>query len=443
MSCWLRSSWSLIKTLVKIFFIILIGVYASVILAHDEFKILLSKSINKYPLVQSAKNQLESSRSDIDSAKWNFYPTPSISYEQGSKMQAGMLNRTTQFLRLQQPVWTAGRLDAQLQKSRLNYQSTEFLVEEQKLQAAFKWLQLWSEYQSSDEKINIFSNSEKKHISYVHQIERRADMGFAARSDIQLSLSRLNSVRAQLLQSSFAKKLANTKLEQMLSQPLTQEADLFKASGWPKDQKSIVAISENLSSMQIDELVLTSPAVRRSMAAIDAAEQDVKIAQSRNMPEVYARAEIRHGDVLGNDRIVFVGLNSSFGAGLSNFSAIASAIAKIDVQRSETEARKRDIQEQISSNLQNFHSQLAQLGQLEQNLSNIQDYLESTERQYLSGRRTWQEIMNNAREESQIRAQLADTKAQVWLTLQRHRIFTRGLDEYLSRNSLASEQLNK
>lgn len=400
--------------------------------SQTEFRRVVNQVVENYPAVVTAKNQVNAAQADVDSVKWNYYPTPSIAYERADQKVIGVLNQTNTYYRLQQPLWTAGRLTAQNEKALSQFQFTENALAEQKLSAALKWLQLWAEFQSASLKVNAYQDSERKHKDYVLQIERRAQEGYSARNDVQLSLSRLSSVHAELRQHQFNQRQALIKLEQMLKNTLTQKDWKDIDDGWPKSSMAFRHWSPVLGRDLLADITDKHPSILKAMAAIQSAQADVALAQSRNMPEVYLRGEIRRGDVSGTEKAVYIGLSSSFGAGLSNFSAIAAAQAKVEASQNELEGRRMDVTETIQSDLQVFQSQSERVTQLEKTFENNRRYLESSERQFLAGRRTWQEIMNIAREEAQILAQIADAKAQAWLSHQRLQIFSQGLDDYLA-----------
>ncbi|WP_341686705.1 TolC family protein [Limnohabitans sp.] len=413
------------------FFFVLLVLLGSV-KAQDGFKSVLKDSVDHHPSIQSYKAQAESSKRDIDAAKWAFWPTPSVGYETANDVPYGTLDKSSKYFRLQQPIWTSGRLTAQLNKSESQYLVSEAAVSEQKTNIAYKWLQLWAEYQAADEKTKAFKDSVDKHMAYVRQIERRANEGFSAPSDAQLSMSRLSSVQAELRQSQSLKNKAAARLEQMLQKPLASEINNLNDSGWPQSQKAITKWSPAIEVAQLDEYVNLHPTVQKTQILISSAQADVQLASARNIPEVYVRSEMRHGDVTGTHQSIYFGLSSSFGAGLSNASAVAAAQAKVEAYRNELNARQLEVRESIQTDIQDFQAQSDRLGQLEKTFAANRNYLESSERQYLAGRRSWQEIMNIAREESQILAQIADAKAQIWLTHQRLQIFAMGLDTYLS-----------
>ena len=68
-------------------------------LSQNKFSSEVTDAVLSYPAVISARNQVESSRADVDASKWGFYPTPSVGYERANKMVIGILNQDTKFLR--------------------------------------------------------------------------------------------------------------------------------------------------------------------------------------------------------------------------------------------------------------------------------------------------------------------------------------------------------
>ena len=77
----------------------------------------LSHVVKQHPSVQAALNQIESARQDLAGAKWQFGPTPSIGSEKNNRPANSLTDSRTNFARLQQPLWTGGRLTAQLDRA--------------------------------------------------------------------------------------------------------------------------------------------------------------------------------------------------------------------------------------------------------------------------------------------------------------------------------------
>lgn len=389
--------------------------------------------VKQHPSVQSAQNQLESARQDVEGAKWQFMPTPSIGAEKTSKAANGVSDSRTTYARLQQPLWTGGRLTAQLDKAQAQETIASLTLAEQRLTLAQRWLQLWAETQAAELKVQAFANSEEQHRKYVQQVQNRGKEGQAPRSDTQLSLTRLAAVQAELEQARAQKRQAISRLEQLYGGPLP-----VHAISWTAALPSQITTAEGLRRSASDWISLVQdqhPSLQKAAAVTRTVQADLDLSKAKTYPEFYVRGEISDGDVSKNTRQIFVGMTSSFGAGLSNLSTIAAAQAKLDAQAHETETRRRDIADQVQTDVQSLESQIQQLQYLEQALASAHEYLQASERQFAAGRKSWQELMNTAREKSQTLARLADSKSLHWLAQQRLYLLSMGVDTYLNGNA--------
>ena len=190
----------------------------------------LAVVVKQHPSVQSAQNQLESARQDVEGAKWQFYPTPSIGAEKSSKSANGISDSRTTYARMQQPLWTGGRLTAQLDKAQTQETIASLTLAEQRLTLAQRWLQLWAETQAAELKVQAFADSEEQHRKYVQQVQSRAQEGQAPRSDTQLSLTRLAAVQAELEQAHAQKRQTISRLKQLYGTALPVNAIRWTAA---------------------------------------------------------------------------------------------------------------------------------------------------------------------------------------------------------------------
>lgn len=140
-------------------------------------------------------------------------------------------------------------------------------------------------------------------------------------------------------------------------------------------------------------------------------------------------------DVNRNTQQLYVGLTSNFGAGLSALSSVASAQARLQAQEQDIEVKRRDITDQIHADWQTVESQTQRLTYLVQAYDSADQFMQSSERQFREGRRTWQELMNTAREKAQVLVQLADTHSSRWLAQQRLALMAAGVEAYVHSNT--------
>ena len=81
---------------------------------------LVSTALAYHPQMRGQQNKQQAASAAIDAARWDFWPTPSASVEQANASASDPSykgdNRVT-YLRLQQPLWTGGRLTGNLNKA--------------------------------------------------------------------------------------------------------------------------------------------------------------------------------------------------------------------------------------------------------------------------------------------------------------------------------------
>lgn len=383
-----------------------------------------------HPTVQAGLSQIESARQDVEGAKWQFMPTPSIGAEKSSKAADNLTDRRTTYARLQQPLWTGGRLTSQLDKAQAQETVVGLVLEEQRQSLSTRWLQLWAEVQVSELKEKALAQSEDQHRKYVTQVQNRAQAGHSPRSDVQLSLTRLAAVQAELEQARAQKRQAISRLEQMYGSPMPTAS-----IAWTASLQNTAATNTQPTRTAQDWLAQVEdkhPSLQKAKAVMRNVQADVALAKSRTTPEVYVRGEIINGDISKTNRQIYIGVSSSFGAGLSTLSTIAAAQAKLDAQEYETETRRREIAEQVLADVEILESQTQRLKLLEQAYANADDFLQASERQFAAGRKSWQELMNTAREKAQTLTQLAEAQTLQWLSQQRLHLLSMGVDSYLS-----------
>ena len=425
------------KPLVALVLLCTIGIHAQVVdpIAQSplNYRHYLAVVVNQHPSVQAALNQIESARQDVEGAKWQFGPTPSIGGEKSSKKADYVNDRRSTFVRLQQPLWTGGRLTAQLDRAQAQEAIASLIMQEQRLTLATRWLQLWSDVQAAELKVQAYADSENQHRKYVLQVQSRANEGHAPRSDVQLSLTRLASVQAELEQARNQKRQTVSKLEQMHGAPLPGNAVLWTAP--LQNPPAPGAATQRTAQEWLNDVQDKHPSLQKAAAVGLVVKADVELAKSRTSPELYVRAEVVNGDITKTTKQIYVGVTSSFGAGLSALSSIAAAQAKLDAQEHETEARRREIAEQVLADVDSLESQTQRLHFLEQSYQSSDEFLQASERQFAAGRKSWQELMNTAREKAQTLTQLADAKTLQWLSQQRLHLLSQGIDAYLNNNA--------
>ena len=372
---------------------------------------LLNLSFAGNPLLQSQAQLVQATQADIRGANWQFFPTPSVSVEQvNASPQDGSYNskdgRVLTF-RLQQPLWTGGRLSAGVTRAEAAAAAAQAQMEETRQQLALRTIQVWAEWKAGQQKSLALQDSVKTHQRLSALIRRRVEGGVSAVADDVLAQGRLEQTQgdATAAQAQLASALA--RLEQLTGKRIASEQmDAYVV-------RPVEPIGE-LPAL-IERAWRNSPTVLKLQAQIKQQQMDVQIRKAQLLPEVYARAEHQQGSFAASGpnsaNRFFIGLSASPGAGLSAQSGVDAALARLQALQAEEESARRNLIEQISLEHVSVRTQAQRRSSLLAGLASTQAMVESWDRQFLAGRKTWVEVMNAARELAQAQTALAEVEA--------------------------------
>ena len=394
-----------------------------------DTRALIREALDTHPAVLAARQAQDSARFDVEGARWQFYPTPSIGYEAASRQTSATANQRSGVLRLQQPLWTGGRLSSQLDRALATEQVSGSAVEVERRDVALRIVQALGELRTATLKRAAYRRSGAVHVEYLALVQRRVAEGLSPQGDVVLARSRLVSVRADLEAAEVQQAQALNRLELLLGRALEAEefagilADARDDAG---DDWAHPGLEELL-----DRATQASPALQRARSELDVRRAEVDLARSSLAPQVSLRAEHVRGSTTSSDSVLHLSVASSFGPGLSDRAGISAAQRRVDSKQAELEARRRDIADQVRADYLTAESSERRIQVLSDSAGLAADVLVTWRRQFLAGRKTWQDLMNAAREKAQADVQLAETRSVHWAALQRLRIAAEGLDAYL------------
>jgi len=398
---------------------------------------LVQETLDQHPAIRAQQSQAASAVADVEAAKWSYWPTPSLSLESASAQDTDTSyagDAVVGVFRLQQPLWTGGRLGANLDKSEARVLMADAGLVESKHVFAARVIQAWGDLVVAQRKLQAYTNSRDTHVRLLAMVQRRQTEGVSAASDVLLANSRIGVLNAEIdllqaqqktaldrLSSLSGRRLSLSSLDMGVNLPLFQGQDLL----------SLVA-----------EAQLLSPSVQAATHAADAAMADIRLARSSLLPEMYLRYEHQQGNHATadapNTNRVFVGFNTVLGAGLSSFSGVSRAVAQHEAAKQDIDVKKQSVQEQVESDWALWQAAQQRLRNLQlANQASI-DIVESYERQFLAGRKQWLDLMNAAREQAQSASQLADAVGALQVSGLRLLMVTRGVEALVS--SLATPE---
>ena len=396
---------------------------------------LMALALASHPSAQSQRAQLQSAQSGLDSARWQFYPTPSIAVEQAHTASTDPSYRgdnRVATLRLQQPLYTGGRLSASMGKAKASLEIGQSALEEVEQQLGLRVVQAYGEWMSAHLKTQAQEKSVSTHIRLSEQVKRRISVGISADSDLVLAMARLESVHAESQASRTQGEMALARLNQLLGSPV----DITNLTALLASARELPADSQVLLAQALEK----SPAIQKAKAQARVQEAVVLERRAELSPEVYLRLERQYGNFnLPNsspENRLFFGLSSRFGAGLSSLTNVEAARTQHQAALAEIEVQSRNVAEQVLTDQALALSSARRLQAVQAALNANADVSASYDRQFLAGRKTWIDVMNAARELTQTEMQLADLQASLVAVSWRLAIYTLGIASLIDAQSL-------
>ena len=412
--------------------ILIAGLWACAGASHAlDLGRIIEVTVATHPSIQSQRSLLASAQVDVSTARQQFYPTPSVAVEDvrsGPNDISYRGNASIQTYRLQQPLWTGGRLTAGLSKAEANLQAAQHAHDDIAQQLALRSVQAWGEWYAAHLKWAALQVSVDTHQRLYEQVKRRVEDGASAAVELVLTESRLAQTMSQRKAIEAQMRAARVKIAQLMGTPVVEG----------EEPRQTLSFAMPDLSMLEDAALARSPALLRQRFQFDAQRAELAERQAELWPEVYLRLEnqVGHYDSAyfnsGSVRRYFIGLSSRFGAGLSSLTQLESLQRKIDSTQSEIEAAARTTREQIQTDWESWRALKERLPELERSLRATRQTADAWDRQFLAGRKSWMEVMNTTRELLQAELELADARAGFEVTRWRLAITTQGWQEWVN-----------
>lgn len=360
---------------------------------------LLETANRNYPSIRASRQMMLGANAQMQSAKWNYFPTPSVDISQ----RAGRSGTT---LRLDQPLWTGGKLDALSDLAAARQDEAHYTLGESSYALAGKFLMVLQSYIQADGQIKGFDEGKRQLESFTQMLDKRIDAGVSSESDRELLNSRIAQINADLITAQARYEMSKSQLELLMGRPLKC------AIGFKKDR----TIKQNMSLEQMKEaLRRTHVTLKKLKAQIGMSQAEKKSADAVLMPNVSLRAEYQRGSVYtddtSSDTLGYVAVSFSPGAGLSSMSNIESAKYRVLQAQDELVTKEFELMDILLSDYADYHAAKNRVPSIEKTIESSQKVLESYTRLFIAGKRQWLDLVNTSREVTQNQIALATLKA--------------------------------
>ncbi len=386
---------------------------------------LIGSAIHSHPSVKSLQALKNGMDAGVDIARWQFFPTPSITAQRVSASSDDTSYQGDDqviLMSLEQPLWTGGRMTALLDKAKADADIAERSVEAVIDTIALTVLKEYGNWMSGRLKKTAWEKSLDIHKKLIQQVGRRVESGFSANNDLFLAQGRLLTAQAEYEVASVQLDTALSHLEYLVGYAVT--ADMLD-TGSSSAREIGMSMQENIVKAGV-----RSPEIKKACGQLKIARAEIDESKSNLWPTISLKAESQYGNSTYVDadpeNRVFINVSSSFGAGLSSFSEVKAAQSKGDAALEEIEAVRRNISDQIVSDYTMMLSYKARIAALESSLFTSKRVFESYSRQFLAGRKQWLDIMNAARDLINVEVKLADALSSRMVVTWRLEIMTHG-----------------
>lgn len=246
---------------------------------------LISEIISANPRVSAQTAALRSARYDVSAARWQYVAAPSLQAETAGADRQLVASVT-------QPIFTFGRLGADLEaaKSRAHYAETR--VSETSYQLAFRVLDLYTQFLSAKRAADVMQADVNRLTELGEVISRRVTSGASAPVDLNLVLTRIRQSENALISLQTRQINVLDALTELLGRPVT--ADMLDV---PRVDDHAPIFSDVDTQNILEKTIAYNPLLKRAGQEVELAKIDQRRALNSAKPTIFGRFEQRldHG----------------------------------------------------------------------------------------------------------------------------------------------------
>lgn len=371
-----------------------------------NFEQLLQSTLASHPLVLGKRAAQGAAQAEREGADWQRYPALSL--------EASTQNSGASLLRLEQPLWSGGRITAAIDAAGSRLDAAGAALEEARQELGLKVIAASTEALRQQARQQHGITDVREHEKLLAMIQRRVAQEVSPQADQRLAASRLYASANELSVATQALNNALAQLTQLTGQPVTGVA--------------LPAVPEAgaLASLQavLTQTLAYSPLLRRLAFEEATAQADIASKRSAYMPQLVLRLENSTGLQAASEQRAMLVLLAQPGAGLSAKSGADAAVARREAARLAREAAERDVRERATLDWNEWVATRLRLDNASQARAMSTEVSESYARQYTAGRKTWIDVLNAVREATQSELAVDDAQAQMLAASLRLRALT-------------------
>jgi adhesin transport system outer membrane protein len=368
-----------------------------------SFETIVRQALATHPSIQAKRSTAGAAKADLDGAVWQRYPTPSVEVNSDSN------GARTTLLRIQQPLWSGGRIDASIDAAASRHQAADEAIQEARQDIVQRVIGSHVEALRQQRNVATLEQGVHQNEELLGLISRRVEREASAQVDQELAESRLYQSENELSAARLALANALTQLSQLCGMPV-DHVDAMEGDS---------AAGQLSRESLLEQAMAWSPLLRRLSFEQAAAQADIETKRASYKPQVSLRFENSNStDALNgisayNTNRLMVVLEAQTGAGLSAFSGVEAAMARQEAVQQQRESAIRDLQERINIDWSEWRTARLRLENATRASKSAKKVYESYSRQFTAGKKGWFEVLNMVRESTQSDTASTDAAAQM------------------------------
>lgn len=367
---------------------------------------LIDKVDAYHPSVLSAKRQAEAATQDVVATKRQRWAEVSLIAETDNN--TNLTSNATRTARVQQTLWDFGRVSSLVSNAEANSSLADYNTQLQAQTIQIRVINAWQQFLASYHRQQTAQESLVLLRGYQMQMQRRVNAQASPSIDLEL-------VNSRVLQTTVEFESASAELDHSLFvlEQLTGMANLKShTSTLLVSRDSLNKPQQPVAPVDWNAIAQLHPSVKMAEFEWQASKHQLKTLQSELMPQIYARVDqplAKTQSVTNTKANWFIGLSYTPGAGFSRAAQAQSQAMRIDSAQETISASVLEVESELRNDLREFTSASTRIPSLQKSVTGASNVLQSYQRQFQAGRKSWLDLLNAARELSQAQYLIADT----------------------------------
>lgn len=384
---------------------------------------LMAQALATHPSVRAARVDQQAAQQDVETARLQRWPVLSATLE---SRDSNVATTSARALSLEQILWDGGRVAARVAETSSISEMGVARIQALRQELALQVIGAWQTWVSAQGRAAIADATIKQLGDYRERMRRRVEAQASPLIELDLVEARLLQTQVELNQARANARIAVAKLEQLtgwsgLEQRLASDGAMAATDNVRQQAAEVIAVD-------VDAAADRAPAVAMARAEAQAARSRLDQKQAEKYPQLYLRLNqpIAGGTVGNQSLAVFVGLRYSPGAGFSQLSETKSVALRAQSAEESIDLTRREAANALRADTAELAAALDRLPAAESSVAGGDRVLESYLRQFAASRKTWQDVLNAARELAQnkysqvdIQASLLGALYRLWVRLGR------------------------